>query len=116
MHPTKYKIWIVILLVNVIAIWCVAADWSSPIRGLIIFGYLTIFPGLVFIDLLPFQDLTTRIVLIIIISLGINTLISEIFLYLDSWLPIAMLLTIVTICLLGVIVDFGLEIEKYKKE
>ena len=94
--------------------WLVAAavfgEWQAPVRGYIVFAFLLFCPGLALAYLLPTRDALTCLFLVIVLSIGIDTVVAELILYLGEWSPQLILVILIGVCLLGVLVELAAKI------
>lgn len=93
----------VILLSSLLVIAAVYGEWQNPLRSILVFGFMLICPGMAFAHLLPGKDPITRFILVIGLSLALDTAIAEVFLYLGKWSPHLMLLILIGLCCLGLL-------------
>jgi hypothetical protein len=80
----------------------VAANLESPLRPILVFGFLFVCPGMAFVQLLHLHQRFTEFILAVALSLTIVTLVSEMLVLMRLWSPLGSLLTIVIITLIGV--------------
>jgi len=100
---SDYYLPAIILLGSLMVIAAVFGEWQSPFRGIVVFGFMLICPGLAFAHLLPGKDQITRFILVIVLSLAIDTAIVEVILYLGIWSPRLILLILIGFCCLGIL-------------
>jgi len=99
---TRKDYWLVIIFLSKLLVaMAVFGQWPSPLRGLIVFLYILLCPGLSLAYLIPLGDFLTRFFLIIVLSISIDTLVTEAILYLGKWSPQLILVILIMICLLG---------------
>ena len=79
--------------------------WRNPLRWILVFGFLLFCPGMTFAFLLPNKDQLTRFVLIIVLSLSLDTAIVQVFLYAGKWSPNLILVALIAFCWLGVLLE-----------
>lgn len=83
---TRSDFWmIVILLLNILVAIAVLSGYPLWGREYIVFAFLLFVPGLSLEFLFPVEDRITRIFLIIVASVGIDTVVTEAVLYLGLW-------------------------------
>jgi uncharacterized membrane protein len=92
-----------ILLSSLMVTVAVYGEWKNPLRGILVFGFMLICPGMAFAHLLPGKDQITRFILVIGLSLALDTAIAEVVLYLGLWSPHLMLLILIGFCCLGIV-------------
>jgi capsular polysaccharide biosynthesis protein len=102
----EYSLTVVTLISSLLAITAVFGEWGNPLRWILILQFLLFCPGIAFAHLLPGKDQITRVILIVVLSLSIDTAIAQVFLYLGHWSPRLILLTLVEICWLGMFSKF----------
>jgi len=85
---TRNDFWmIVILFIVILVAMSVLSGYSLLGREYIVFAFLLFVPGLSLEFLFPVEDRLTRIFLIIVASIGIDTVVTEAVLYLGVWSP-----------------------------
>lgn len=78
-------------------------EWPNPLRWIVVFLFLVFAPGVAFSHLFPGKDQVEHAVLIIALSLAIDTLVAQLILYLGRWSPSLILLILLGISLAGVL-------------
>ncbi len=76
---------LIILGAGCAVILMVAADLASPLRPILVFGFLFVCPGMAFIRLLHLRDRFAEFMLAVALSLAIVTLVSEILVMMRIW-------------------------------
>lgn len=105
-----------IILLVLLATLTVYLNWFPSLRWLIVFSFLLICPGLSFIYIIPSNDFITKAFLMVVISLGINTLTSVTILYLGRWSPSLILLIMIAFSLIGLLLEVSMgEVSKLKQ-
>jgi hypothetical protein len=92
-----------ILLSSLVVIAAVYGEWQNPLRGMLVFGFMLICPGMAFAHLLPGKDQITRFVLVLGLSLALDTAVAEVVLYLGIWSPHLILMILIGFCCLGLL-------------
>lgn len=82
-----------------------AADLASPLRPILVFGFLFVCPGMAFVRLLHLHDRFAEFILAVALSLAIDALVSEMLVLLRIWSPLGSLLAIVIISMAGVVLQ-----------
>ena len=100
---SDYYLPVIILLISLMATAAVYREWPNPLRGILVFGFMLICPGMAFAHLLPGKDQITRLVLVIFLSLVLDTAVVEVVLYLGMWSPHLILLILIGSCCLGIL-------------
>jgi len=100
---SDYYLPAVILLGSLMVTAAVYGEWQNPLRGILVFGFMLICPGMAFAHLLPGKDQITRFILVIGLSLALDTAIAEVVLYLGIWSPRLILLILIGFCCLGLL-------------
>lgn len=93
----------VILISSLMVTAAVYGEWPNPLRGILVFGFMLICPGMAFAHLLPSKDQVTRFMLVIGLSLALDTAVAEVVLYLGMWSPHLMLMILIGCCCLGLL-------------
>jgi hypothetical protein len=106
---SDYYLPAVILISSLIVTAAVYGEWPNPLRGILVFGFMLICPGMAFAHLLPGKDQITRFVLVIGLSLALDTAVAEIVLYLGIWSPHLILLILIGFCCLGLLLKIVTE-------
>jgi hypothetical protein len=83
----------------------VAADLASPLRPILVFGFLLICPGMAFVRLLHLRDRFAELMLAVALSLAITTLVSEMLVLMGIWSPAGSVLAIVSIAIAGAVLQ-----------
>lgn len=105
----EYYLPVVILISSFTVIAAVYGEWPNPLRGILVFGFMLICPGVAFAHLLPGEDQITRFILVIGLSLALDTAVAEAVLYLEIWSPHLILLILVGFCCLGLLLKIFAE-------
>lgn len=92
---------LVIVGMGAVVLLMVAADLASPLRPILVFGFLLVCPGMAYVRLLHLHDRFTELILAVALSLVISTLISEMLVLMRIWSPLGSVLTIVIISMVG---------------
>jgi len=100
---SDYYLTVIVLLISLIATAAVYGEWLNPLRGILVFVFMLICPGLAFVHLLPGKDQVTRFILVIGLSLALDTAVAQIVLYLGRWSPHLILLILIGFCCLGLL-------------
>ena len=100
---SDYYLPAVILLGSLMVTAAVYGEWQNPLRGILVFGFMLICPGMAFAHLLPGKDQITRFILVIGLSLALDTAVAQIVLYLGRWSPHLILLILIGFCCLGLL-------------
>jgi hypothetical protein len=93
----------VILISSLIVTAAVYGEWPNPLRGILVFGFMLICPGMAFAHLLTSKDQITRFMLVIGLSLALDTAVAEVVLYLGIWSPHLMLMILIGFCCFGLL-------------
>jgi len=105
---------LIIFLSCLLVVATVFGEWLLPARGIIVFGFLLFCPGLALAYLIPTRDIATKSFLVIVLSIGIDTTVSEIMLYLGKWSPRSILIILIAICLLSTFFELFINFDKRK--
>lgn len=97
---------VIILLFSLSTAMAMIGELANPFRSILLFSFLLFCPGMAFNHLLPGKDQITHFILVVVLSLSIDTAIAQIFLYLGQWSPRLILLTLVELCCLGALLKF----------
>lgn len=106
---SAYYVPAIILLGCLLVIAAVFGEWQNPVRSILVFGFMLICPGLAFAHLLPGKDQLTRFILVICLSLALDTAAAEVILYLGMWSPHLILLILIGLCCLGLLLQIPAE-------
>jgi hypothetical protein len=87
---------------GIIVLLMAAADLVSPLRPILVFGFLLVCPGMAYIRLLHLHDRFTEFILAVALSLVIDTLVSEMLVLMKFWSPASSVLVIVILSIAGV--------------
>jgi hypothetical protein len=96
---------IIIVAAGIAVVLIVMADLASPLRPLLVFGYLLVCPGMAYIRLLHLQDRFAEFVLAVALSLAIDTLVSEMLVLMRIWSLAGGVIAIVTVSIAGVVLQ-----------
>lgn len=83
----------------------VAANFESPLRIILVIGFLFVCPGMAFVRLLHLHSHFAEFMLAVALSLTIAMLVSEMLVLMRIWSPLGSLLAIVIIALIGVVLQ-----------
>lgn len=97
---------VIILLFSLSTATAMVGELANPFRAILLFSFLLFCPGMAFNHLLPGKDQITHFILVIVLSLAVDTAVAQIFLYLGQWSPRLILLTLVELCCLGALLKF----------
>ncbi len=90
---------------GIIVVLMAAANLASPLRPILVFGFLFICPGMAFVRLLHLHNRFAEFMLAVALSLTIDTLVSEVLVLLRHWSSLGSLLAIVSITLIGAVLQ-----------
>ncbi len=78
-----------------------AANWDSPLRAVLVFGFMLICPGMAFVRLLHIHGALNQTVIAIALSVAIDTLVAEIMVMSRQWSWAVGLSAIVAVSVIG---------------
>lgn len=99
---SDYYLPLSILLISLITTAAIYGEWKNPLRGFLVFGFMLFCPGMAFAHLLPGKDQITRFILVICLSLALDTAAAQVVLYLGIWSSRLILLILIGFCCFGV--------------
>lgn len=80
-----------------------AANLESPIRLLIVFGFVLICPGMAFVRMFHIREGLNQATLAIALSLAIDTIVAEIMVMTQWWSPTTGLIVIVAMSIIAAV-------------
>lgn len=80
-------------------------DTGPPVQPLLVIWFLLVCPGMAFVRLLRLPGLVLQWILAIVVSIALGVVVSQAFLYLHYWSPVAGLVTLAAFSLVGVILQ-----------
>ena len=99
-------LWPVIILLSIVTvIFFTFIDPGTPIQGIAILWFVTLCPGMSLVPLLKLEDTMIEIMLVISLSLSIDAIVVGIFLYSGHWSPPTTLWILITLSLVGSILQ-----------
>lgn len=84
------------------------ADWQSPIRGVVVFAFLVLCPGMGLVRLLGLRDALAELALGVALSIALTTIVASLFMYAGFWSPLAVLLALLAISIGGALTQLRL--------
>lgn len=103
---------LIVLFLNVLVAIVVFGEWLQPLRSWVLFIFLLFGPGLSLTFIIPSKDFTTQLFLIVVMSVGIDTVVAELFLYMHMWSPLLILAILMVICLTGSMFEFLIKLRR----
>ena len=100
--------WPLIVLISVVVvIFFTFINPGTPVQGIAILWFVTLCPGISLVPLLKLDHFLIEVTLAIALSLSIDAIVVGIFLYSGHWSPPITLVTIMGICIIGVIIQYA---------
>jgi hypothetical protein len=100
-RPRRWEPWLVLLLCVLVLLQRFAAQGASPVRALLVVAFFAVAPGLAVVGLLRLADPWLRAALVFGLSLSIDAVVGGILSYAGLWSPVAGLLILVAISVVG---------------
>lgn len=102
----RYRVSLVLIpLVAIAALILMLLDVKSPIRLWTVFGFQLLFPGWAFVRVLTLREPVHEFMLAILLSLAINTVVSEIMILARIWSAQNAMIIVVLITLCGIFLE-----------
>jgi hypothetical protein len=92
---------IAIVAAGIAVIVIVVAAIASPLRPILVFGFLLICPGMAFVRLLRLKDRFAEFMLAVALSLAMDTLLSEMLVLTGHWSLTGGVIAIVAVAIVG---------------
>lgn len=105
---------LLVLSLNVLVAMVIFGAQLVSLRSYIVFVYLLLCPGLSWAFTIPAKDFVTRLFLVVVISIGVDTVIAELFLYAGLWSPQLILMVLMVVSLLGLVFETLVKFPKVK--
>jgi hypothetical protein len=98
----SHVFWPALILTSAVGVGVVTSAGGLPVlRPVVTLWFLLVCPGMAFVQLLNLRDMITRWTLAIALSVAIDMVVAEAFLYAGQWSPRDTLLVIAVITIVG---------------
>ena len=108
----KYIWWVVTPLWGLAAWLVLSNEISLTWRFTVVFGFLLICPGRVYIQFLPISDNLSQLTIGIALSILLNSIVALLMIYTKVWEPQLGLIILIGLSILGIILQIGIESHK----
>lgn len=102
----RATVWPIVIGVSALGIGMLAGfDSDSPVRPVLSLWFLLVCTGMSFVRLLGIKDFVVELVLAIALSIAMSTIVSEILVLSEQWMPIRGLYILIGLSLVGVMLQ-----------
>ncbi len=102
----RATVWPIVIGLSALGIGVLAGfDIDSPLRPVLSLWFLLVCTGMSFVRLLDIKDAVVELVLAIGLSIAISTLLSEILVLSEQWMPVRGLYILIGLSLVGVMLQ-----------